>query len=752
MTASQHETVSEKSVTTSSVKDSPSLLVITARPEPSAGMTVFLSQAGYRVLTATDAQEGLILAELERPDLVICDDSVTEISAVEFCRRLRATAEPVPPQVLLVVAERKDTASANDFISAAADDYLQVPYEPRHLVAKIEHLLTRYSTAEAVKSAQQQLRLITDKAPVYIAHCDIDRRYKFVNKGYAERLGFERKELIGKRVIDVLGPVVYENIKGYMDTALGGQPVEFEIELPYEQPGTRYMHCSYEPELDERGEVKGFIGVLNDITERRRAEEALSESEARLRLVTSQVPAFLWATDRDLRVTYSAGAGHALTSTAPAQFIGVTVYEVNQTDEDTHPHVAAHLLALQGVSSKFESGWMGRTLETYLTPLRSADNKIIGAIGLSVDITERKQMEDELRTSERQLADAQRLACVGSWSLDLQTQSRTWSEEFYRILGVDPSEPVPTMEEFLTRFVHPDDRELVRTTVEHFFRTHEPYSYFRRLIRTDGEVRIVHSRGSVVYDEKGNAVRLVGASQDVTEQKMAEEQLRRTTEQLRALSASLHSAREEEAARIAREIHDELGAALSSLRWDLEEIHESISETGNDTLVCSIRGKIAAMLQLTDTTVNTVRRISSDLRPATLDNLGLVEAIEWQAQQFTERTGITVCCDCHLENLALSREQSTALFRIFQEALTNVLRHAHASRVDVGLKEDVGSLIMRVRDDGRGIRKEDITGQSTLGLLGMRERAALIGAEFDVCGVEGEKTVVTVRVPTPVMS
>lgn len=223
--------------------------------------------------------------------------------------------------------------------------------------------------------------------------------------------------------------------------------------------------------------------------------------------------------------------------------------------------------------------------------------------------------------------------------------------------------------------------------------------------------------------------------------------LKATSEQLRALSASLEAAREEEGTRIAREIHDELGAALSSLRWDLEDVDEAISTSGERSQVEELRKKIAAMMRLTDTTVNTVRRIASELRPIALDALGLSEAIEMQAQQFQERTGISVQCDCTLENVDLSQEQSTAAFRILQEALTNILRHAQATTVNIQMKKEDGEFILMIRDNGRGITDEEKSGQRTLGLLGMRERAHLIGGKIDINGLAGKGTVVTVRIP-----
>jgi signal transduction histidine kinase len=231
------------------------------------------------------------------------------------------------------------------------------------------------------------------------------------------------------------------------------------------------------------------------------------------------------------------------------------------------------------------------------------------------------------------------------------------------------------------------------------------------------------------------------------ERKRAEERIKTTTEQLRALSASLQSAREEEGARIAREIHDELGGGLTSLKWDLESLDKVVAESPDRLQLPVLREQIQTMLRISDTMISTVRRISSELRPSVLDDLGLVEAIEWQVREFQTRTGIICHYECSTENVDLNREESTAVFRIFQEALTNILRHAQATRVDIVIKEEAGEFVLSVRDNGKGITEDDKSRLQSLGLLGMRERAHLIGGEIDIVGLEGQGTVVTVRVP-----
>jgi len=234
---------------------------------------------------------------------------------------------------------------------------------------------------------------------------------------------------------------------------------------------------------------------------------------------------------------------------------------------------------------------------------------------------------------------------------------------------------------------------------------------------------------------------------EITERNLVEERLRATTENLRAISARLESAREEEAMRIAREIHDELGATLSSLRWELEDVGEVMSGSKALSQSGGLTKRIQGMHELIDNAVNAVRRIASELRPIALDELGLSEAIEFQARQFQERTGISVECDCDQESVNLTGEQSTAVFRIFQEALTNILRHAQATTVHIQLHKENGAVNLMISDNGRGITDDEKSGQRTLGLLGMRERAHLIRGTININGSDGKGTVITVQIP-----
>jgi signal transduction histidine kinase len=233
-----------------------------------------------------------------------------------------------------------------------------------------------------------------------------------------------------------------------------------------------------------------------------------------------------------------------------------------------------------------------------------------------------------------------------------------------------------------------------------------------------------------------------GLKREIADHQRTEDESRRSSEQLRELSARLQSVREEERTRIARAIHDELGQTLTGLKMDVAWLQRHLDQPQPALLE-----KTQTMSDLIDTTIQTVRRISTELRPGILDDLGLVATIEWQLQEFQMRTGIESNLISAPEEATLNTDAATTVFRIFQEILTNVARHAHATRVEVAVEETGTFLTLQVQDNGRGITATEIHSPKSIGLLGMQERARLQAGEVQFHGTPGKGTTVTVRLP-----
>lgn len=240
-------------------------------------------------------------------------------------------------------------------------------------------------------------------------------------------------------------------------------------------------------------------------------------------------------------------------------------------------------------------------------------------------------------------------------------------------------------------------------------------------------------------------LRALREAMDRAERKKAEEDLQRSREELRNLSSHLQAVREKERAYIAREIHDELGQVLTALNMDVSWLRNKFK---GEEMIAS---KAESMTDLVNSAIKTIKKISSELRPALLDDLGLGAAIEWQAEEFQKRTGIA--CDVVIpENIILDKDLSTAIFRIFQEALTNVMRHAKATKVSAHFEKNNGRIVLNIEDNGKGITEKQKFNPRSFGLIGMRERVISLGGQICITGIRSKGTKITVSIPLDVLS
>ena len=324
--------------------------------------------------------------------------------------------------------------------------------------------------------------------------------------------------------------------------------------------------------------------------------------------------------------------------------------------------------------------------------------------------------------------------------VDLQGRPVKSNPAFRQMLGYSEEE---LSRMAFTEFTHPDDRELDWGLYSELVAGKgDKYEIEKRYLQKGGGVVWGQLTVSLVRGRHGRPVYAVGMVQDITKRKRAEEERQRSFEQLRALAGRLQSIREEERKRVAREIHDQLGQALTAIKIDLSSW---VRELPAEEKQASKRS--ASILKLVDESIHTVRRISTELRPGMLDDLGLVATLEWAGEDFQARTGTTCRLNLPQEDIAVDPEWATAIFRIFQETLTNVARHAGASEVEVRLAKEDGELTLEVHDNGKGIPEDKLMNSNSLGILGMRERAMLLGGELSISSPSGNGTTVRVRIP-----
>ena len=605
-------------------------------------------------------------------------------------------------------------------------------------------LLERQRAGKLSKRSENRFRALFENSSDLITILGADGTLKYESPSVTHILGYRPDELVGKNAFDFIHADDVARVReSFARTFEQGElSQKLAYRFRHRNNSWRVFESIGKAFVDESGELVGIVNS-RDITERRSLDRAVKFHTHLLDTVEQAVI----ATDLGGNITYWNKFAGQLYGWPAAEVAGRNILEIipAQSTREQATEIMSRLREGKGWSGELLLRRKDGTVFPAIvsnSPLYGDEGTHVGTVGISFDITERKRAEEKLQQSERQLAEAQRLARMGSWSWDAQSKTATWSEELYRILGLNPQEVVSSTEAYWER-VHPEDRDHIAEVVERSMGSQELPGYDYRIIRPDGEVRFISDRRNFVCDASGNLLSIFGAMQDVTERKQAEEQLKSSEEKLRALSARLQSVREEDSIRIAREIHDELGGALTGLKMDLSFLGKRLPESGNE----GAHQQLKSMADFIDETIQKVRNISTGLRPSMLDDLGLAAAIEWQAEEFQRRMEIECKITSLQEDVVLSPEKSTAVFRIFQEILTNVARHAGATSVEVSMEQPESDLILRVSDNGRGIKESDLAGTKSLGLLGMRERALVFGGQVEIKGGEGRGTTVTVSIP-----
>ncbi|HME01088.1 MAG TPA: PAS domain S-box protein [Terriglobia bacterium] len=596
---------------------------------------------------------------------------------------------------------------------------------------------------EELRRSEQRWRAVFENSAVGIALTDcISTRFQAANVAFQKMVGYPEEEL---RALTFMG-LTYEDDREtnrqLLSELLEGRRQSFALEKRYRRKDDSLLwvnlHVSLVPGTES---VPRFsLAIVEDITERKHAEEALRESEARLRLAVSQLPAVVWSTDRELRFTSHLGAGLRALGVKSNQLVGKSVdaYVLSLGPQPDRPD---HRLALAGESLSYELVIEGRAYTVHVEPLLNAEGEITGTAGIALDISERRRAETALRESEERFRATFENAGVGMALVNMQGHPIKSNPALRQMLGYSEEELSRTA---FTALTHPDDRELDRDLFSELAAgKRDKYEIEKRYVKKGGGVLWGLLTVSLVKGRYGRPVYAVGMVEDITERKRAEEERQRSLEQLRALAARLEIVREEERKRVAREIHDQLGQALTAIKIDLSSLVRELPAEREQP-----SKRTSSIFKLLDETIQSVRRISTELRPGILDDLGLVATIEWAGEEFEARTGTKCRLDLPREDIAIDPERATAIFRIFQETLTNVARHADASEVDVRMAREDGDLTLEVRDNGKGVAEEQLSSGRSLGILGMRERALLLGGDLAISGAPGKGTTVRVRIPT----
>ena len=567
----------------------------------------------------------------------------------------------------------------------------------------------------------------------------------FVNPAAVRLFGVARPDqILGKPVVDLFAAEHREAVANAIERSRRGERMLHVDATIVAAGATRDIEVA----AIVVGEPAASVAlIVRDVTDRRRAELALRESEERLRLAFAGAQEGVW--DWDLET------GAVVYSDQWKRMLGYR-------DEEIEPHVRAweRLLhpddraaaeSLIDAVTRDKRPYEGefRLLHKdghYITVLtrglpvrRDPDGSVIRIVGTHLDITERKRTESALRESEERL----RLAFVGAqegiWDWNLETNAVVYSSRWKQMLGYSDEEIEPDVSAW-ERLVHPDDREAADRASESVARGQPTYEAEFRLRHKDGHYVQVLSRGFPVRAEPGGpVVRIVGTHFDLTDRQKREAERVRTE-----LLTHLVFAQEDERRRIARDMHDQLGEHLTALALRIGRLKQLCVE--NAHLAPDVNDLEAIALSLDQD----VDRLAWELRPTALDDLGLRAALTNYVQNWSNRTGISA--RLHTSGLLderLAPDVETTLYRIAQEALNNAAKYSRAGHVEVILERRHDSVLLVIEDDGIGFEADGGVKGQGFGLVGMRERAALIGANVEIESAPGQGTTVLVRIDVP---
>jgi PAS domain S-box-containing protein len=596
---------------------------------------------------------------------------------------------------------------------------------------------------------QQQRTLLDqlfEQMPQAVALRSADRRVARVNREFTRIFGYSQQEAFGRQLCDLIVPGESpDEGLGHWGLAVQGQRVDAEGIRKRKDGSLLHVSLALVPFVVPGGEP-AIYAIYSDITERKRAEEALRASEERWRSIFENSAVGIALTGPSGVFTVTNRAFQQMTGYTDEELRAMSFMDITfEEDRDANRELADDVWKGKRQQFQYEKRYRrkdGHLIWVRITVSLAQRTEAVPQFSMAVveEITERKRAEEELRRSEDRLRLSIDTIPTMAWTTRpdgvVDFINKRWLDYTGLSLEEELAEP--------TRAMHPEELPGVMEKWRATMAASEPFEHEMRLRRADGAYRWFLVRTVPLRDERGNIVKWFGTSTEIEDRKQAEDALRRSFDELRALAARLQSAREEERTMVAREIHDELGQALTAVKIEL------------DTLIRDLPGGAGAqdqrsqsILKVLDEAIQSVRRIATELRPGILDDLGLVAAVEWALEEFQARTGTKCQVSLPGVDIVLDAERATALFRILQETLTNVARHAHATRVDVRLAQENQDLILEIHDNGQGIGEEQLSAGRSLGILGMRERALLLGGELTISGVPGRGTTVRVRIPQP---
>jgi PAS domain S-box-containing protein len=633
------------------------ILVTDDDPELLLQTAAALRGAGYEVLEASTGKEGLEKARTHRPDVVLMDVALPDISGIEACRQIKEGQDLKDIFVILTSGVQTLSQQQASGLDMGADGFIVKPISDKALFARVQSMVRIKRTEEALQASETRYRRLFETAQDGILILNEETgQIDDVNPFLTDMLGYTHEELTGKKLWEIGAFNNTEASKSVLDELQHKGYVRYE-DLPLITKDGREIDVEFVSNVYMVNHHKVIQCNIRDITVRTLVEKELRRSQKLFHTIARVSPVGLFRTDREGQYTYVNEYWSDISGLSPSETYGEewakALYPADKERvlNEWHQAVQWDLPFESEFCFQHQSGikkWViGKAIAE-----RNMHGESLGYVGTITDITERKRMEEELQKAHD--------------GLEEQVEERT--------------------------------AQLVASNM---------------LLK-----------------------------QEIAKRKIVGEKLKESQERLRNLAKHLQKIREQERSFLSRELHDELGQVLTGMKMDIRWIERRLPE--DSTLIIE---RLHSIIMLIDSAILSVQRLSMALRPPALDDFGLNEVMALVLTDFEKRTNITCEFIPTLQLTVLNKEISTEMFRIFQEALTNIARHAGAQSVTIIMQNTRDRLTMEIRDDGRGITKKEIVDPISIGLTGMRERVYALEGTLEINGVQGKGTTIIVSIP-----
>ncbi|WP_404357705.1 PAS domain S-box protein [Methylotuvimicrobium sp. KM1] len=601
------------------------------------------------------------------------------------------------------------------------------------------------------RNAEDKMRLMqraidcSNNGIVITGLADTDHAIIYANDAFLKMTGYSLNELMGKNC-----RILQRNERDqpgleHLRKALNDDVDGYAILRNYRKDGSLFWNEVYiSPIRDNRGKITHYIGVQNDVTQRCEMQASLTKSEAKLRAIFENVFDAVLIIDEQGVIENANPPAEKLFGYPASIMVGLAIHDMLVDEKNNRADIQLdYLLSDAKTSSVRRKEIYARKRNGAIFPISlgisefTVDRRFF--IAAIHDLTENKRAEKALRTSEERYRTLFENSVEAIFVNRGGDRIEQVNQACLKLWKAD--RPEELLAKHPLKLFHPDYHELIKARIHHSMADNAINPFIEeKIVRLDGTFADVLVSTVPFTDEKGPMIFFVIL--DITEQKRAEAELKTRKKQYQDLSNHLELIREEERARIAREIHDELGSFLTVLKMDLSWLDKRLSPDSG-----KYQEKIGVMNRQIEEAIQAVKKIITDLRPSILDHLGLLPAIEWLAENFQQRSDADCVLTIPKVDLRLDPDRSTAVFRIAQEALTNIIQHAAASRVSIVIEIKDQNMLMTISDNGRGGTLQQSLLNGGFGIRGMQERARYFAGELTIQSKPEAGTVIHLTLP-----